>query len=193
MRLDGERAFGNLSTFAPRPPSPFSLFSIFCQRPKFGRRKSDCLWRRVNRWVGTTSVTPLVSGKIITLSSWRTGFYGLLGLTGLCLIFVWFGMPESTFSRDPTSSAGIVKGGVDEGEDEGRRPKDVSLVDEETQRDFELVRGRRNVDLSSSKMTMARPFAIMFTPNVFWGCITYAWLFTNQVLFGSSILLPLSF
>lgn len=101
-------------------------------------------------------------------------------------------MPESTFSRNPTSSAGIVNGGVDEEDDEERRSKDVPLVDEKAQRDVELVRGRRNVDLGSIKMTMARPFAIMFTPNVFWGCITYAWLFTNQVLFGSSILLPLS-
>lgn len=142
-------------------------------------------WGLRYRWVGATSVTPLVSGRIITLSSWRTGFYGLMGLTGACLVLVWFGMPESTFSRESTNSAGVVDGFKEEEEEGGCSKESPDFVGEEGQKDVQTPGGRRGrMDWGTIGFTMARPFAIMFTPNVFWGCITYAWLFTNQVLFG---------
>lgn len=147
-------------------------------------------------WVVTTSMTPLLSARIISASGWRTAFHGLLGFSAFCLVLIILAMPESTYIRsvivEHVSSTDRI-GPASQG-DKDIDVKAISFpvtpdLEEHTTRSpwakFLPCAGIYKMD--SVALTFLRPFFVMFTPNVLWATVTYSWLFTVNILFGERL------
>lgn len=147
---------------------------------------------RIGLWnfavIVSVNLTPVVSGTVISVLSWRWAFWIQAIQFGVLLGAVIFFFPETTFNREISGTRPSTA--------DPEKPSDDSTLNNphfETERKVCLpVLTSASAESVASKrrrtnplLALVEPLAIVIDPIVIWGCIMWSVTFTWTILIGA--------
>lgn len=127
------------------------------------------------------SITPVISGQIISTIGWRNAFWILAGCIGPAIFGVVFFIPGSSYRRQATLPASSSTSSLSDKKGPAATSVQPAVASTSTVWSRYGVFSGRVSDEPLLKL-MTTPFVVMFTPSIFWSMLVYGWIFSVTIM-----------